>query len=70
VGGYLTARLAPSHPLTHALILGVIGLVLGIAGVAASWNAGPELGPKWYAIALVITALPSAWLGGKLYRTA
>jgi hypothetical protein len=69
-GSYLTARLAPARPLAHALALGAIGSVLSLAGVAANWSAGPELGPKWYAIALVITALPSAWLGGKLYRTA
>jgi hypothetical protein len=65
-GGYLTARLAPARPLAHALALGVVGLVLSIAGVAANWNAGPEFGPKWYGIALVVTALPTAWLGGKL----
>jgi hypothetical protein len=65
-GGYLTARLAPARPLRHALALGGIGLVLSIVGVAANWNAGPEFGPKWYGVALVITALPCAWLGGKL----
>jgi len=27
-----------------------------------------ELGPAWYPIALVITALPCAWLGGRLYK--
>jgi hypothetical protein len=35
-------------------------------GVVATWNKGPEFGPKWYPIALVITALPVTWLGGKL----
>ena len=65
-GGYLTARLAPDHPVRHALILGVIGLVLSLAGAVATWNAGPEYGPGWYASALVAIALPTAWLGGKL----
>ena len=32
-GGYLTARLAPRAPLRHALILGLVGLVPGVAGV-------------------------------------
>jgi hypothetical protein len=30
-GSYLTARLAPDRPMRHALVLGAIGLVLGIA---------------------------------------
>lgn len=27
---------------------------------------GPEFGPKWYPILLVITALPCVWAGGML----
>jgi hypothetical protein len=72
-GGYITAWLAPSRPMVHALVLGAMGLVLSIVGVAANWNKGPEFGPKWYSIVLVLTALPCAWLGGKLrvkYREA
>ena len=65
-GSYVTARLAPNNPMKHALLLGVIGTVLSVAGVAATWNAGPEYGPKWYSIALVASALPCAWLGGRL----
>lgn len=67
-GSYLTVRLAPARPMAHALALGVVGLVLSIVGAAANWNAGPEYGPKWFAIALVVTALPCAWVGGKLYQ--
>ncbi len=66
-GGYLTARLAPHAPVRHALILGLIGLVPGAAGVGVA-IAKPELGPLWYPIALVLTGLPCAWLGGVLYR--
>ena len=65
-GGYLTARLAPDKPVKHALVLGVIGFVLSLAGAAATWNRGPEFGPKWYPLALIVTAIPTAWLGGKL----
>lgn len=68
VGGYITARLAPDRPVQHALILGVIGFVLGLAGTAATWNRGPEFGPKWYPLLLAVTAIPSTWLGGKLVR--
>ena len=50
----------------HALILGAIGTAIAIAGATATWNSGPEFGPRWYPIALVVTALPCAWIGGKL----
>jgi peptidoglycan/LPS O-acetylase OafA/YrhL len=66
-GGYISARLAPDRPMRHAVILGMIGLVLSIAGAAGTLNKGPEFGPKWYPLGLVVTALPCAWLGGKLY---
>ena len=66
LGCYLTALLAPNRPMLHALILGGIGVVLSTAGAAATWNKGPELGPRWYPIALIILALPLAWLGGKI----
>jgi hypothetical protein len=65
LGGYVTARLAPNNPMKHAMLLGVIGVVLSLAGLVSTWNAGPEYGPKWYPIALVLSALPCAWLGGK-----
>ena len=66
IGGYIVARLAPDRPVQHALVLGVIGVVLSIAGVVATWNRGPEFGPRWYPLALVVVALPCAWLGGWL----
>ena len=65
-GGYITARLAPYKPVKHALLLGVIGFVLSLAGAAATWNRGPEFGPKWYPLALILIAIPTAWLGGNL----
>src|SRR6266571_5637153 len=49
-GCYLAARLAPSKPMAHALIVGLVGLISSIVGVAMHWNAGPEFGPKWFAI--------------------
>lgn len=64
LGAYIIARLAPYRPLEHALIGGAIGTVVSIAGAAATWNRG--LGPHWYPVALIIVALPSAWLGGRL----
>ena len=66
-GGYIAARLAPNRPMIHAAIIGVIGLVLSIVGVAMHWNKGQEYGPKWFGVALIVTALPCAWLGGRLH---
>jgi hypothetical protein len=66
LGGYATARFAPRAGLTHAVILGVIGTCLAIAGAVATVGR-PELGPAWYPIALVITGLPCTWLGGVLH---
>ena len=64
-GAWLTARLAPEKPMKHALILGYAGVVLGLAGVVATWNLG--LGPRWYPISLVVLAIPQCWAGGRLY---
>ena len=69
-GGYVTARLAPNKPMGHVWTLGVIGLLAAIAGTAATWNKGPEFGPKWYPLALVVLAIPCVWLGGKLAQRA
>jgi hypothetical protein len=66
VGGYISARLAPDRPMQHALALGVVGLLISIVGALATWNAGPELGPRWYPLALIAIAIPSAWAGGQL----
>jgi hypothetical protein len=65
-GSYITARLAPDRPMMHAIILGILGLIVSIVGAAVTWNKGPAFGPHWYPVALVVLALPTAWAGGKL----
>jgi hypothetical protein len=62
LGCYVTARLAPARPLAHALVLGVLGTLISIAGAFAMWDKGPG----WYSLAVIAMALPCAWLGGKL----
>lgn len=64
IAGYIVARLAPHHPMGHALIGGALGLVVSIIGAAATWNRG--FGPHWYPLALIVLAMPGAWIGGKL----
>jgi hypothetical protein len=63
-GGYIAARLAPHSPIGHALVLGVIGVVLGTLGAIGTWN----MSPAWFLIALVLIALPFTWYGGFLYQ--
>lgn len=67
-GSYLAARLAPTRPMLHALILGVIGFVISLMGTIATWNAGPEFERKWYPIALILISIPCGWIGGKIQQ--
>ena len=62
LGSYVTARLAPSHPMRHALALGALGMVIGAMGAVAMWN----FGPAWYSLANIAVALPCAWVGGRI----
>lgn len=66
LGCYLAARFAPTAPMRHALMLGAIGLLLSTAGAAAAIDM--KLGPSWYPIALALSSIPCAWLGGVLDR--
>jgi hypothetical protein len=61
-GSYLAALLAPDHPLGHAITLGVLGFFACVAGAVTMWGVGPH----WYPLALVVLAIPSAWIGGRL----
>lgn len=61
VGGYVGAALAPYHPMRHAMILGVLGVIANLAGGAAMLDHGQT----WYPVALAALAFPSAWLGGR-----
>jgi hypothetical protein len=65
VGSYVTARLAPSRPMMHALVLGILGVIANLAGAIAMWNHPVAIDHHWYPIALTVLALPSAWVGGR-----
>jgi hypothetical protein len=47
------------------MIGGYIGLVVSIIGLVTHW----DIPPRWYGIVLVLTALPCAWTGGKLFES-
>ncbi|HEU0054362.1 MAG TPA: hypothetical protein VFQ39_14340 [Longimicrobium sp.] len=61
-GCYLAARLAPSRPMRHALVLGVLGLVFNVAGTVAMWDTAPA----WFHVVSLLLVMPYAWLGGRL----
>jgi len=63
VGSYITARLAPRRPMMHAVILGMISLVIVFAASTFDWAESPA----WYHVLTVLLVLPAALLGGRLY---
>lgn len=65
LGGYVTARLAPDRPVAHAFALGVMGVLISIAGLIAIISG--DLAPAWYGWALIILSIPVTWLGGRLF---
>lgn len=69
LGSYTGARLAPNRPMWHAMFLGWLNMAASIVGAVLTWNAGPQYGPHWYPVSLIVLALPAAWIGGRLYTT-
>jgi hypothetical protein len=68
LGGWLTARLALEPKLRSVVILAGLGLALGSLGAAATWDQGPEFGPKWYPLAVALTGPLATWLGGLYFQ--
>ena len=67
---YVTARLAPSRPLQHALALAGIALALTLATTVAAWSAASAVEPKWFQVATLLSILPATWLGARLARAS
>lgn len=66
LGGFITARLAPARGMKHVWILACIGFAMSMVGVLVWKMMGPEGGPLWYPLALVVLAVPTVWCGGRL----
>ena len=62
LGCYLAARLAPNRPMSHALVLGLLGVVFTGVGTIGAWATAPA----WYHVADVALVMPYAWVGGHL----
>jgi hypothetical protein len=61
-GGALATWIARRNDYRAAMILSGLGLLGGLAGVAA-WSRTPELGPLWYALSIPASAIPCTLLG-------
>lgn len=61
-GCYLAARLAPSRPMRHAIVLGLLGLAFNVMGSIAVWDTAPA----WYHGVQIALTMVWAWLGGRL----
>lgn len=64
VGGYVTARLAPTNPTKHVYALMILGGIGGALGAISGWS----LGNHWYPVALAVTGPIFVWFGGKLFQ--
>jgi hypothetical protein len=62
VGGYLTARIAPQSPLSHALALGALLLLVSLAFALAN----PQQQPLWYLLTSTVFVVLGCVAGGSL----
>lgn len=62
LGAYIVAKLAPKRPMTHAMVLAVLGIIGSLSAMAALSDSSQY----YYPIILSILVLPSTWLGVKL----
>jgi hypothetical protein len=62
LGCYVTARLAPSRPLFHALVLGGIALAMSIPVTIMAWNDTPA----WFNVYNLLAVMPYAYVGGRI----
>jgi len=65
ISSYILARLAPDRPMGHALTGAAIGMTLATVGAVVTRNI--SLSPHSYSIVLIVLALPSGWVGAKLW---
>ena len=63
VGGcYLCARLTPSRPRVHTIVLGLLGVVATTWASVQHW----ELRPAWFHVLSIVLVMVYALIGGQL----
>jgi multisubunit Na+/H+ antiporter MnhE subunit len=65
VAGWLTARIAPRRPATHAAIVAALIATGAVVSIVAS-----PAGAIWSQVSALVLMAPCAWLGGLLARGA
>lgn len=60
VGCYVTARLAPSRPMLHALVVGGLALAMSIPVAIQNWADAPA----WFNVYNLLAVMPYAYIGG------
>lgn len=61
---YITAMIAREKAKTAIYFTGILGTILWLIGAIVGW----DLGPAWYHITGIVSALPLALLGWKIYE--
>ena len=61
-GGYVAARLAPSHREFHAMAVGGFQMIFGVIALALFPH------PFWFSVATVLAFIPGALVGSALSR--
>lgn len=62
LGGYVTALVAGRSEIKHALILGLLQLLMGIMATIKFWDTAPA----WYHIVFLSLLIPANLLGGQI----
>lgn len=62
IGGYITASIAQSAEITHALALGGVMVLLGVISLVI--GSSPQ--PIWAQVVGLILPIPSVYLGGRM----
>ena len=63
VGGYFAGWVAIRRPLAHALVLGLLGLLVSIPLNVTYWSNEPA----WYHVGNLLLVLPATAIGGWMY---
>lgn len=62
LGCWVTARLAPSRPMLHALVLGALALAMSVPVAMQNWGDAPA----WFNVFNLVAVMPYAYIGGWL----
>lgn len=66
LGFYVAARMAPSRPLLHSVVLAAIAFALTLASTIAAWSKVGAVEPQWFQLAMLTLLFPMAWLGATI----